>query len=347
MKYNYIGDSGLLVSRVALGGVQFGDNGLGAESEYGNLDRAAAKPLVEYALDSGINFFDTSNIYCNGASERIVGELLSAKRHDVVLSTKVGGRAGEAITDAGLSRKHILRACDESLDRLKTDYIDLYIAHFDDPFTPLEETLEAFNDLVRVGKVRYIGFSNWRIWRAVQAVQIQKERGWSKFCCGQMYYSALTRDVEYDFAPFMLENGLALTAWGPLNHGLLSGEYSLETFDKEAIPKDSRANRVDLSVHDPRGVAFKLIKELRNIAEQKQVTVAQIASAWLLSKQVVGSILIGASTINQLKDNIGACDIDMHADELETLDSVTALPKTYPHWFFESFKDSRIIEAIS
>src|SRR5437867_2021151 len=201
MQYTQVGRTGLVVSRLGFGALTFG-NDPSIPSIY-KVDRENAKTMVARSLDAGINFFDTADGYAGGQSETMLGEMLEGRRTDLVVATKVGFRTGEPITQAGLSRRHILASCEQSLRRLRTDYIDLYFVHKEDPFVPLDETLEALNDLVRRGKVRYIGFSNWSAWKSATAVERQVSRGLARFACGQMHYSLVGRDVEHEVVPFM------------------------------------------------------------------------------------------------------------------------------------------------
>src|SRR5882672_7248791 len=208
MQYTRLGNTGLIVSRLSFGAMTFGSDP--SVSAIYKVDQENARAMIERSIEAGVNFFDTADMYAGGQSEAMLGEALGPRRHDVVVATKVGFRAGEPITHAGLSRRHILASCEQSLKRLKTDYIDLYIVHKEDPFTPMEETLEALNDLVRAGKARYVGYSNWSAWKAAAALQIQKARGWAQFSSGQMYYSLVGRDVEHEIAPFMRYAGLGM-----------------------------------------------------------------------------------------------------------------------------------------
>src|SRR5262245_15656241 len=201
MQYKRLGNTGLIVSRLSFGAMTFGSDP--SISAIYKVDQENARTMIERSLGAGVNFFDTADVYAGGQSEVMLGEALGKRRQTVVIATKVGFRTGEEITKAGLSRRHILASCDQSLKRLNTDYIDLYIVHKEDQLTPLEETLEALNDLVRMGKVRYLGYSNWSAWKAAAALQMQRERGWAQFSSGQMYYSMVGRDVEHEIVPFM------------------------------------------------------------------------------------------------------------------------------------------------
>jgi len=339
MQYARLGNTGLIVSRLAFGAMTFGTDSRFASVT--KVDLTGARTLVNKCFEAGVNFFDTADGYAHGQSETMLGELLRERRNDVVISTKVGFRSGDPITQAGLSRRHILASCDASLKRLQTDYIDLYIVHREDRYTPLHETAEALNDLVRAGKVRYIGYSNWSAWRAASAFRIQNERGWAKFCNGQMYYSLLGRDVEHEVVPFMQYSGIGMTVWSPLAGGFLSGKYTRENLKSS----ENRLSGFDLFPHD-KEFGFRLVERLRDIAKQHDSSVAQVSLAWLLSKQVVSSIIIGATKLSQLEDNLKAVDVKLTDAEIAELDEKTVPVATYPNWFNSRTVDPKHKEAL-
>jgi len=332
MQYTRLGNSGLIVSRLAFGVMTFGSDP--AQPAIYKVDRENARGMIERALEAGVNFFDAADLYAGGQSETMLGELLRKRRADVVVATKVGFRGGEPITHSGLSRRHILASCDASLKRLNTDYIDLYIAHREDSYTPLEETLEAFDSLVRIGKVRYLGFSNWPAWRAATALQMQKERGWAKFTSGQMYYSLVGRDAEHEIVPFMRAADLGMTVWSPLAGGFLTGKYTRKNLQESG----NRLAGFDFLPFD-KDDGFRVVEKMRAIAQGRGASVAQIAVAWLLAKPVVGSVILGASKLSQLEDNLGAIDKTLSAEEITALDEITAPPAIYPGWFNETTVD--------
>lgn len=334
MKYTRLGNTGLIVSKLSFGAMTFGSDP-SAPSIF-KVDEDNAQLMIDKCLETGINFFDTADGYANGQSEVILGKILGDRRKDVIIATKVGFRTGEPITQAGLSVRHILDSCTRSLQRLNTDYIDLYILHKEDPYTPLEETLKALNDLVDSGKVRYIGFSNWSAWKAATALQIQKANGWTQFCSGQMNYSLLGRDVEYDIIPFMEYSGLSMTVWSPLASGFLSGKYTRETLKDP----DNRFSGFDLLPFD-KEFGFTVVDKVREIAQSYDASVAQIALAWLLSKPVVASILVGASKIHQLEDNLKAVEIQLSDTDIAALDGMTQPKPLYPHWFNQNLVDAK------
>ncbi|HEX5082496.1 MAG TPA: aldo/keto reductase [Blastocatellia bacterium] len=339
MQYTRLGNTGLIVSRLSFGAMTFGsDPSIPAVFK---VDQENAIAMIERSLEAGVNFFDTADMYSNGQSEVMLGEALGTRRHDVVIATKVGFRAGEPITRAGLSRRHILASCEQSLKRLSTDYIDLYIVHKEDPFTPLEETLETLNDLVRTGKVRYVGFSNWSAWRAATALQTQKAKGWAQFSSGQMYYSLVGRDVEHEIEPFMRYAGLGMTVWSPLAGGFLSGKYTRENLKDS----ENRLAGFDFLPFD-KEAGFKVVEKIREVATRHEASVARIAIAWLLAKPVVSSVIVGASKPHQLEDNLKAADLKLGDAEVSELDAITAPTPLYPQWFNMNLIDVKHKAAI-
>lgn len=334
MQYTRLGNTGLIVSRLSFGAMTFGsDPSIPAIYK---VDYENAKAMVAKSLEAGVNFFDTADAYAGGQSEVMLGKLLGQRRQSVVIATKAGFRTGDPITQAGLSRGHILASCEASLKRLGTDYIDLYILHKEDPYVPLEETLEALNDLVRMGKVRYIGYSNWSAWRAATALQIQLARGWPSFCCGQMNYSLLGRDVEHEVVPFMRHAGLGMTVWSPLAGGFLSGKYTPENLKGS----ENRLSGFDFLPFDKeRG--FTVVDKVREFAGRHGASVAQIALAWLLAKPVVASIILGASKLHQLEDNLKAVEVKLSEADIAVLDEMSAATPLYPNWFSANLVDAQ------
>lgn len=325
MQYARLGNTGLIVSRLALGALTFtqGNRSLGAVYKVG---ADLAQTLVDQAIDAGVTYFDTADVYADGESEILLGAALKPHRDKIVLSTKVGNRGGgqRELTKGNLSRRHILWSVDESLKRLGTDWIDLYIAHREDAYTPLEETLDAFDALVRAGKVRYLGFSNWSAWTAAAAMEIQKAKGLAPFSHGQMYYSLLGRDVERDILPMMARYGLGMTVWSPLAYGFLSGAYTRASLSEPG----NRFASFDMLKFD-RENGFALLDRMRSIAERREITVAQVALGWLLHKLGVTSIILGATKPHQLADNLGAMTSALLAEDVAELDAATAIPPIY------------------
>jgi len=328
MKYRRLGNTGLFVSELCFGAMTFG--GRGFWSAIGKLGEDDADRLVFRALDEGVNFFDTADVYSEGESERLLGQALGRQRKHIVLATKVRGRSGPGPNDVGLSRGHIMASIDASLQRLGTDYIDLYQIHGFDELTPFEETLRALDDIVRMGKARYIGCSNLAAWQLMKALGISDRNGWSKFVSLQAYYTIAGRDLEREIAPLLQDQGLGLMVWSPLAGGLLSGKFSRDG----ASPEGARRASFDFPpVNKER--AFDIIDVMREIATAKRVSVSLVALAWLLSKPYVTSVIIGAKTMEQLDDNLGATEVTLDESELAKLNEVSALAPEYPAWMIE------------
>jgi len=329
MKYRTLGNTGLLVSQLCLGTMTFSD-GSGVYKHIGNVGQEGADELVKASYESGINFFDTADVYSAGESERTLGQAfrnLGIARKDYVLATKVYSRVGKGRNDVGASRGHIMDAVEGSLKRLQTDYIDLYQIHASDSLTPIEETLRALDDLVRQGKVRYLGVSNWQAWRIATALGISARLHLSRFNTLQAYYSLAGRDLERELAPLLAEEKMGLLVWSPLAGGLLSGKFSRD----EQSPEDSRRAEFDFPVVDKER-AWRVIDTLRPIAAAHGCSVARVALAWLLSKAVVTSVLVGAKRLSQLEDNIAATTLTLSEEEIRQLDAVSELPLEYPGW---------------
>jgi aryl-alcohol dehydrogenase-like predicted oxidoreductase len=330
MKYNLFGNTGLKVSELCLGAMTFG--GRGMWTAIGTLPQDQANELVKMSIEGGINFIDTANIYSEGLSEQMTGNAireLGLKRDDLVIATKVRGKMGEGPNDSGLSRKHILQQADESLTRLQMDYIDLYQIHGFDALTPLEETLEALDALVKSGKVRYVGCSNLAAWQIMKALGISAREHLNKFVSLQAYYTIAGRDLERELVPMLLDQKMGLMVWSPLAGGLLSGKYS-----RDQETKEGRRVSFDFPPID-KEKAFDIVEVMQQVADQKAVSVAQIALAWLLHQPVVTTIIIGATKQHQLTDNLAAVQVKLSADELKKLDAVSAIAAEYPGWMLE------------
>jgi len=337
MRTKTLGRTGLLVSELCLGTMTFG--GKGFWTAIGQLDQSVADGIVARALDAGINFIDTADVYSEGLSEEITGRAIvnsGRKRSDVVLATKALGAVGPGPNDRGASRGHIMDAVKASLKRLGTDYIDLYQIHGFDPLTPVEETVRALDDLVRQGHVRYVGVSNWAAWQIMKAVGIADAKGWARAASLQAYYTIAGRDLEREIAPLLQAEGVGLMVWSPLAGGLLSGKYQRDG----SGPEGSRRANFDFPPVN-RDRAFDAVDAMRAIAEAKGVSVAQIALAYLLKKPFVTSVIIGAKSADQLADNLGAVAVDLTAEEIASLDAVSALPPEYPGWMLERQSEGR------
>jgi aryl-alcohol dehydrogenase-like predicted oxidoreductase len=328
MHYRLFGRTGLYVSELCFGAMTFG--GTGIYEAMGKTAQTEADALVSLALESGINFFDTSDVYSAGESEKILGRALGARRKDVVLATKVRGVVGPGANQQGLSRAHIISSIDGSLKRLGTDWVDLYQIHGFDPVTPFDETLRAMDDIVRAGKVRYVGCSNLMAWHLAKANGIAERRGLARFESLQAYYSIAGRDLEREIVPLLNDQQMGLMIWSPLAGGLLSGKY-----DRDGKgPEGSRRTTFDYPpVNKER--AFACIEAMRKIGDARGASVACVALAWLLAKPHVSTIIIGARNEEQLRDNLLATDLALEPAEVVELDKVSALPPEYPGWVIE------------
>ncbi|HVW61401.1 MAG TPA: aldo/keto reductase [Puia sp.] len=330
MKYNLLGNTGLKVSELCLGTMTFG--GQGFWSVIGTLPQDAVDTLVRQSIDAGINFIDTANVYSEGVSEQMTGTAirnLGLRRDDLIIATKVRGKVGEGPNQIGLTRKHILYQVEESLRRLQTDYIDLYQIHGFDALTPLEETLAALDTLVTSGKVRYIGCSNLSAWHIMKAQGISRLHDYAKFVSLQAYYTIAGRDIEREIVPLLKDQKMGLMVWSPLAGGLLSGKYTRHT-----SPEDGRRVSFDFPPVN-REKAYDIVDVMGEIAKTKNVSVAQVALAWLLHQPVVTTIIIGAKNPQQLDDNLKAIHVKLDPSDLEKLDTVSKLVPEYPGWMLE------------
>lgn len=328
MKYKQLGRSGLLVSDLCLGTMIFGEESVRGTSQ------DEAERMIDHYLDVGGNHIDTADVYAGGRSEEIVGKAIQGKRDQVVLATKVRFATGKGRNDAGLSRYHIIEGVNASLRRLATDYIDLYYMHNWDPLTPLEESLRAFDDLVTSGKVRYIGVSNFKAWQLMKALGISDRSGWARFVAGQYQYSLVTRDIEYEFADLCLSEGVGITVWGPLGGGFLSGKYQRDRQPEQAEEGRIATTNAETEEHWQRRNTernWRTVDAVGTIAADRRATHSQIALAWLRAQPHVASVILGARTMQQLEDNLGAAEIELTADELRILNETSALPELYPY----------------
>jgi aryl-alcohol dehydrogenase-like predicted oxidoreductase len=326
MQYQQLGNTGVFVSRLCLGAMTFGGTG-SIFQVIGGLPQHDVQTLVDNSIDAGVNFFDTANVYSGGESETMLSKALGTRRKDVVIASKVFGRMGKGANQVGLSRLHIMQEAEASLERLNTDYIDLYQIHGFDALTPLEETLSALTDLVRHGKVRYIGCSNLAAWQIMKALGISAAGHLEKFVSLQAYYSLVGRELERELVPMMLDQKVGLLVWSPLAGGFLSGKFT------RAGAADDGARRTKFSF-PPVNLekSYDIIEALQAIATRRNATVAQVALAWLLHQPAVTSVIIGAKNANQLKDNLGAVDVQLDAEDLQQLDLVSRLAPEYPGW---------------
>jgi len=342
MKYNRLGRTGLYVSEICLGTMTWG--GKGFWEVIGKLGLDAITGQLRTAFDAGVNFIDTANVYHEGESEKLLGQALAklgVARDKLVIATKVHGRTSADANGAGLSRKHIFDQVDASLRRLAIDHIDLYQTHGNDPLTPLEETVEALDDLVRSGKVRYVGFCNMPAWRAQKALAIADRGGKARFVSAQMFYAIAARDIEREIVPFAQSEGLGILPWSPLAGGLLTGKFTAD-----GGPADSRRAQFDFPIVD-KTRAFECVEAMRPIAKERGASIAQVALAYLLAKPAVTSVIIGAKTDEQLADNLATTKLTLTAGELAALDKVSALPPEYPGWMQEFQGRQRMIDGMT
>lgn len=343
MEYTRLGNSGLIVSRLAYGVMTFGSNP-DAKNPFASVSKTPqpeANALIGRAIDAGINFFDTADGYTNGQAEVMLGQVLGARRKDVVISTKVGFRTGPALLHTGDSYQHLIAGTEASLRRLNTDYIDLLSIHRFDPYTPFDEMARALDHLVQRGMVRYVGYSNFGAWQAATLLGIQKQNGYSPVIAAQMYYSLVGRDLEHEIVPFCRHAGIGICAWSPLAGGFLSGRYTrqdptggkgrLATFDFLPFDKEK---------------GYDLIDRLRTLAPDHKASVAQIALAWMLAKDFISVIIVGASKLSQFEDNLGAMNVKLSSTQMEELDRLTQPAAIYPNWFHEQTRDSAVTNAL-
>jgi aryl-alcohol dehydrogenase-like predicted oxidoreductase len=330
MRYRLLGRTGLYVSELCLGTMTYGSGG-GIWEHIGKLSQNEVNGQVRAAVDAGVNFIDTANVYSLGQSERLVGEALKSlalPRDELVIATKATGIMDGTPNNRGQSRHHLFNAVDASLQRLQLDYIDLYQLHGFDPLTPFEESLGALNDLVRSGKVRYIGLCNMAAWQIMKSLSVSERHGWEKFCSVQAYYTVAGRDLEREIVPLLADQGLGLMVWSPLAGGLLSGKFK-NADDKS--PTGARRSAFDFPMVD-KDRAFRCVDAMRPMAGERGISVAQIALAWLLSKPFVSTVIIGAKSMEQLQDNLAATRVRLTEDEVKALDAVSQLPPEYPGW---------------
>ncbi|RKR84246.1 aryl-alcohol dehydrogenase-like predicted oxidoreductase [Mucilaginibacter gracilis] len=331
MKYNFFGNTGLIVSEICFGTMTFG--GKGIWEAIGKIQQTEVNDLMKVVVDSGINFIDTANVYSFGESEKLLGQSildLGLNRDELVIATKVRGRMGEGKNNVGLSRYHIFQSVNESLKRLQLDHIDVLYVHGVDPKTPVEETMRALNDIVQSGKVRYIAVCNWPAWMVMKAQGIAALNGWSKFEGLQYFYSLSGRDIEREVLPMAEDQNLAVMPWSPLAGGFLSGKF---TRNNEKAEGSRRASFDFPPINKAK--AYDIIDVIAEIGTQYNVSAAQIALAWVRQQKAVTSTIIGAKNAGQLQDNIKSTEINLTPEDLKKIDEVSALPREYPGWMVE------------
>lgn len=341
MEYRTLGRSGLKVSAIALGTMTFG--GKSKFAEVGSSDVKEAGEIISFALDRGVNLLDTANIYSDGVSEEIIGEVLGGKRpHDVLISTKARMPVADGVNNEGFSRLHLIRECEKSLKRLRTDHIDIYYLHQWDGVTPVEELMETLDTLIRQGKIRYAGCSNFAGWQIMKSLMAADKHGWQRFVTQQIHYTLEAREAEYELLPVGVDQGLGALIWSPLSGGLLSGKYSRDV----QTQKDGRFAKGwnEPPVHDFDRL-WNIVDVLKDIAAKKGTTVAQTSLAWTLARPGVTSLVVGARKLSQLEDSIKAVEVKLTPEETERLNKVSQMPLYYPFWHQSRFIRSRMSKA--
>lgn len=326
MEYRQLGNTGVFVSRICLGAMTFGGSGTIFQT-IGGLQQHDVTTLVDESLEAGVNFIDTANVYAAGESEVLLGKALGNRRKDVVVATKVFGRMGPGANQVGLSRLNIMREAEASLERLNTDYIDLYQIHGFDALTPLEETISALTDLVRQGKIRYIGCSNLAAWQIMKSLGISELNHLEKFITLQAYYSLAGRELEREIAPMLMDQKMGLLVWSPLAGGFLTGKFTRSG----SSPEDARRASFNFPPVDTEK-GYAIVDAMSKVGKRHQASIPQIALAWLLHQPAVTSVIIGAKKASQLKDNLGSIDVKLSDEDLKELDAVSRLKPEYPGW---------------
>jgi aryl-alcohol dehydrogenase-like predicted oxidoreductase len=335
MEYRKLGRSGLNVPVLSFGTATFGGN-TDFFKAWGSTDVNEARRLVDVCLDNGLNFFDTANIYSDGASEQIFGNAIEGKRNKLLISTKATFPTGEGANEVGSSRQHLIQACEDSLKRLKTDHIDLYIMHGMDANTPVEETLRALDDLVTAGKIRYIGASNFSAWHLMKSLAASEREGWSRYVTHQIYYSLVGREAELELLPLGDDQGVSTMVWSPLAGGALSGKIRRG----KPAPKDSRLGQISFVPYEEE-LLFNVVDVLEAIAKERGKTIPQVALNWLLRKPTVANIVVGARNEEQLKQNFGAVGWKLSSEEVALLDKASEQKLPYPYWHQQGFAQLR------
>ena len=341
MKYRTLGKSGLKVSELTLGTMTFG--GQNKFVEVGNSGVKEAGEIISFALDHGINLLDTANIYSDGKSEEIIGEVLNGKRpHDVLISTKARMPVSDGVNNEGFSRLHLIRECEKSLKRLRTDHIDIYYLHQWCGVTPVEELMETLDTLIKQGKIRYIGCSNFAGWQIMKCLMAADKHNYQRFVTQQIHYTLEAREAEYELLPVGVDQGLGALIWSPLAGGLLSGKYTRDA----QTQKDGRFAKGwnEPKVYDF-GRLWNIVDVVKAIAQEKGITPAQVSLAWTLARPGVSSLVVGARKLSQLEDTIKAVDIELTAEEIERLNKVSQMPLYYPFWHQSRFIRSRMSKA--
>ena len=331
MEQRLLGQSGLSVSAFSFGTMTIG--GRERFAKMGNLGVGDTSRILDILRDAGVTTLDTADAYSFGGAEEILGQALKGRRDEFVLVTKAFVRMGNAPHDTGLSRKHLIAACEASLRRLQTDYLDLYLCHQPDVFVPIEETLRAYEDLVTAGKVRYIGCSNHSAWQVMKAIAASERIGAPRYITQQVNYSLVSRDVEHEIVPLALDQGVGLMAWSPLHAGLLTGKFRRDT----PRPTVARLNELDVPGTVDFDRLYRIVDVMDAIAKDRRVSIPQVALNWVVHKPGVDTVVLGARDEAQLRDILGAAEWRLTSEESARLDEVSALPEPYPLWHQHKF----------
>lgn len=338
MKYRYLGNSGLKISEICLGTMTFGAEY--AKSELASVSQKEANQITSAALDMGINFFDTADVYSLGAAEEALGQAIGNRRSEAVIATKLRFAMSNHPNDTGLSRLHIIKSCEDSLRRLGTDFIDLYQIHSYDPGTPLEETLRAMDMLVQSGKVRYIGCSNLTAWQTMKALAMSEKLNLEKFVTTQLYYSIGCRDIEHELIPLCNDQQLGILCWSPLSGGFFTGKFNKKNHNPDGARR-SNPNAPSMKywpVNEEKG--FEIVEQLEFVSKKYNKSISQTALNWILCHNRISSVIIGARKINQLTENIGASGWELDNEDIQLLDSVSKPLIPYPVWH-QLYSDER------
>ena len=340
MEFRFLGNSGFSVPALTMGTVTFTDGSDEAFSSWGSSGVDDATRLVDICLDAGVCMFDCADIYTDGVSETILGKAIAGKRDRVLISTKAAFRLGDGPNDVGTSRHHLVKACEDSLKRLNIDFIDLWQMHGFDAKTPVEETMRALDDLVRAGKVRYIGCSNYSAWHIMKSLWTADRRGWTPFVAHQAHYSLLSREFEWELMPLALSEGLGTVVWSPLAQGKLTGKIGRNRPAPEGT-RVAAGGGDNIGEFYPEEQFYRLVDTLEAIAQDTATSVAQVALNWVLHRPSVATVIIGARNERQLRDNLKAVDFQLSPEQVESLDRVSARPPVYPYWHQRNVYEER------
>ena len=343
MDYRHLGASGFKVPVLSFGAGTFGGQGP-LFSAWGNTDVSEAKRLIDICLDAGLTMFDTADIYSSGQSETVLGGAIKGRRDKVLISTKATFRFSDAPNDVGSSRFHLIKTCEEQLKRLGTDYIDLFQLHAFDAQTPVEETLSTLDDLVRAGKIRYIGVSNFSGWHLMKSLAVADRYGYTRYVANQTYYSLIGRDYEWELMPLGLDQGLGALVWSPLGWGRLTGKIRRG----QPMPKDTRLQNPSQAGRGPQvsdEYLYRVVDALDAVAKEAGKTVPQVALNWLISRPSVSTVIIGARNEEQLKQNLGAVVWRLTPDQIARLDAASAVTLPYPYWHQRGFAERNPVPA--